>query len=393
MRGSLMPEVKKFDVVVVGNGVVGKSAALHLENEGVSSVAILGAENSESRYSAGLVSGGQSDNFSRVSHAHGSRFAGDFWDFGDLAYDSLIHWCESHNIPIRQRRRIRLIVSPEELAEAEIAVDGLKAAGLWGEIYSTSEHWFRGGFSGRVIAVQDDGRRGGVLNPMDLMDTLNGNIRARILNNMLLSIQSSHSGVSLFLDSGDRIDAEFVVFACHLAIRDFIPNLSEALVPVVEQWSLYDWKGQAAQFPYAEVGTYFSVNHGYEWGSFIDKGRLILGGARFLRPVAGIGVECAEVSTVIEGFLADKAKSTFRGVDEVHCAKTSAGIECRPCDELPVIGPMFGESRVLLASGFMGSGLTMGFFAGKCLAEFISSGDSDSLPVGLYPSRLRSLGD
>jgi glycine/D-amino acid oxidase-like deaminating enzyme len=52
---------------------------------------------------------------------------------------------------------------------------------------------------------------------------------------------------------------------------------------------------------------------------------------------------------------------------------------------------MFGEGRILVATGFMGQGLTQGFFAGRCLAELVAHGAAAALPRRLWPERLRSL--
>ena len=60
-------------------------------------------------------------------------------------------------------------------------------------------------------------------------------------------------------------------------------------------------------------------------------------------------------------------------------------------DEGKLIGPMFGQPNILLATGFMGDGLSLGFLAGKCLSELILEGQSTSLPRFLWPERLRSL--
>jgi glycine/D-amino acid oxidase-like deaminating enzyme len=71
--------------------------------------------------------------------------------------------------------------------------------------------------------------------------------------------------------------------------------------------------------------------------------------------------------------------------------QSTAGLDCRPCDELPIIGPMFGESRILVGTGYMGLGLSWGFLAGKCLANLVAKGKSPMLPSRLTPARLRSL--
>jgi glycine/D-amino acid oxidase-like deaminating enzyme len=52
---------------------------------------------------------------------------------------------------------------------------------------------------------------------------------------------------------------------------------------------------------------------------------------------------------------------------------------------------MYGNGRMLVACGYMGTGLSWGFLAGKCLADLIASGHAKDLARSLWPERLRSL--
>jgi glycine/D-amino acid oxidase-like deaminating enzyme len=66
-------------------------------------------------------------------------------------------------------------------------------------------------------------------------------------------------------------------------------------------------------------------------------------------------------------------------------------IELLACDELPIIGPMFGNTRILIASGFMNSSVSFRLAAGRGLAEFIADGQSPTVSEAFLPRRLRSL--
>ena len=72
-------------------------------------------------------------------------------------------------------------------------------------------------------------------------------------------------------------------------------------------------------------------------------------------------------------------------------SSTTSLVELFPCDELPVVGPMFGQNRILLATGYMNQGITLGFLAGKEIATLIMSGSTSSLPQTFKPERFRSL--
>ena len=119
---------------------------------------------------------------------------------------------------------------------------------------------------------------------------------------------------------------------------------------------------------------------------------MTIGGSRFLRKFAGIGAVEPKVEPKIESHLLGFLSQVF-GIDnsKTYHLRTVAGLDIRPCDELPVIGPMFGETRILVASGFMNHGLPQGFFAGKCLSDLIQSGVCGNLPRILWPERLRSI--
>ena len=56
------------------------------------------------------------------------------------------------------------------------------------------------------------------------------------------------------------------------------------------------------------------------------------------------------------------------------------------------LGPMFSSPQILLATGYMGQGLSFGFLAGKCLSELVLKGESKVLPRYFWPERFRYLG-
>ena len=193
----------------------------------------------------------------------------------------------------------------------------------------------------------------------------------------------------LAIAGGKTWRAEIVVLACHLAIAKFLPTLEEALVPVADQWSRIGQNGSA--LCELDVGTFWSAGHGYEWGGRTASGELVAGGARYLRPMAGIGASAASYETSIAEHLEKKLGETFVNMPAASLEPGNGELDCRPCDELPIVGPMFGESRLLLATGYMGNGLVLGFMAGRCLAELIVHGKSDVLPRRLWPERLRTM--
>jgi glycine/D-amino acid oxidase-like deaminating enzyme len=128
------------------------------------------------------------------------------------------------------------------------------------------------------------------------------------------------------------------------------------------------------------------------WISVTSDRKLRAGGARYLRKWAGV--------EAIEAHLDEKITSTVKKrIESLFDVKLSnptlqhALLELRACDEIPIIGPMYDDSRVLMAGGYMGSGLTLGCAAGRGLSEFIIEGRSKTVPAIFHPKRLRSLAE
>lgn len=388
--------MKRYNVVIVGGGITGLSAAYHLEKLGIDRVVLVAPDcnHSTSSQSAGLICGGQLDNFTRIEHAYGSDFAAAFWRFGDSAFDAIKAFVQTQHVTHASRRRMRLIVSEAELKEARCAVDGLQLAGFDVEFYEKNDsHDFQGRLGERCLAIQDDGDRALVCEASQLLGALNRAITCERINDASVdSCNELSQRVKLSLSSGRLLNTELVILANHLAIPKFLPSLSEAFVSVADQWDEVDLKDH--RLPGELAGTVFSANHGYEFGGFLTNERVHLSGGRFLRKYAGIGADQASVLAKVTNHLCDGFSSLFNlPSSNLRVVRSTAGLDCRPCDELPIIGPMYGTQRLLLASGYMGQGLSQGFYAGQCLAELIASGSTDEFIHSIAPARLRSLAE
>lgn len=404
----------QIPVVIAGAGVTGLSAALHLAETGVQKILIVtGSSIPSSMTAPGMLSGGQRDNFTRVVAAHQTDFAKTIWQFGDRAFDLTASWARNHGVPIFTCRRLRLIATPEELTEATIAVREMNAAGLTSQILNDNQlaasPW-AGALGPRILAVQDDGERGGWIET----HTMHRKLRmAAEANPAIQFIEGTVENISGYADpdlsvtikgpdakSGSKkpqsIKASFVIAACHLAIGDLIPSLKPALVSSADQWM--DTSGPLdptdPQSPWNSPGIAWSAFHNHEWGATQPNGTMLLGGGRILRKWAGFEATESKVEAKISKYIVEQTKKSFpHWRADCEPILEAAGLDCHPCDELPVVGPMYGEGRILVATGFMGQGLTLGFYSGFCLAKLLMTGRCDELPRRLWPERLRSLPD
>jgi glycine/D-amino acid oxidase-like deaminating enzyme len=380
-----MAQNKKYDVIVIGNGITGLSTVLHLEQAGITNIALCATTSQPllSKKTPAIVTGGQIDNFTRFSHNYGIEFARQLWEFGNSSSAHIVGYCEKNQINFESGPRLRLITSTAEKREAEIAVKQMQEVGFRAKIAEPAA--FELGFSQRVVAVQDDGHPASIIDVDALCSSINLSLKTERLPR-LDKFEKTGSAFRLFC--GNRVvEAEMIVFACHLAIGQFLPGIKDALISVADQWS--DYKVKFA--PPAFKTFVYSANHTYEWGSFSQSGSTTLGGGRYLRHHAGIEAKTPTFEKKIEDHLRDQFKLTIPEINLGDHLQKTAGLDCRPCDELPIIGPMFGDSRLLVATGYMGNGLALGFYAGKCLTEFILNGQTNICPRRLHPERLRSL--
>lgn len=378
----------EFDIAIIGGGITGLSAAYHLQKLGFSRLCLFSKapDHSATAQSTGFLSGGMADNFTRLSHPRGVATAKEIWNFCDLAYDSLLEYLQNKGIPYQKGERLRWMISEAEKLEAHTAVQQLGSAGLVGS-WEAANPSQSGLSSTRWLGTQKDGSRAASVSVPLLLQALRSDCKVTTFGEAQ-SFQSTGDALEV-THAGGKVRCEFLVCAQHLSIGDLLPNLAESLVPYADQWSEYQLQTRDRTLPWAP-GTVFSWQHSHIWGVITGPSTLRIGGGRYLRAMAGIEAKVASYEQKITRHLADAWNGLW---PELLVEPTGPGFgirDCRPCDELPLIGPMFGEGRVLVGTGYMGQGLSLGFMAGRCLAELIA-GQPTKLPRLLWPERLRSL--
>ena len=382
---------KSYDVVVVGAGVTGLATAFFLRELGIKSVALLssGRYRNSTLNSAGFISGGQPDNYTRVHHAHGDKLAQSLWAYGDQGFEAMCAFAEEHQIPYARRRRLRLLTTEHELKEATLATSLLAQAGFDITLLSKNNFGPLGaGISSEILAIQDEGEKGGIVKISALMSCLEDLLAGQIHKLAVTSLEVESGGIKASSSAGQSVRAEVCVLASHLASARLWPSLADALVPYTDQWHFARGPRDGE---WGEPGIVFSLNHGHIWGATTNQRQIIIGGARFVRPLTGIGATKAEADARIAPYLHKTLRAVFAWGDSLRLGPPHPSLDCWPCDELPIIGPMPGEPRVLIATGYMGQGLAMGFRAGQSIANLISCGSCSSLPRELWPERFRNL--
>jgi len=191
----------------------------------------------------------------------------------------------------------------------------------------------------------------------------------------------------LITPSKAKFHCELVVVACHDGIKQLVPDLAPALINHADQRIEFKILGGHIQL---NPGDHVVAGHNHYWLTYSHRRSVIAGGARFLRKWGGVEAEGAPVINDITKTVKEKWEQILN-IKLSPPQSANGFIELYACDELPIIGPMFGQSRILVASGYMNSGASFSLAAAQGLAELITKGHSASVSPNFWPARLRSL--
>ncbi len=380
-----MNQKHEFDVIIIGRGITGTSAAWHLSQLGYKNVLVLGPDRIAGACASqcpGFVTASTIDNITRIVHGHGSELAGAILKLGQHGYEGLRKFALSHNVPWAEGSVRRFAPTEHEKNEMVLATEMLKQLGLDAKLLASRAKVD----PNNTVAVQNDGILSAVTDIHQIMMLLETQSFATIDRSLAKQVLVDGKKVVVKTED-DHFESEMVLIAAHLQTGELIPNLKEALVSYADQWISFE---AAESLTPLHPGNLWIGHHGHYglWRGYDN--RVYMTGARFLRHWAGIEAKSADVLDKITTHLVQKGEEWF-GFKNIRGIQAHGILDCRPCDELPVIGPMFGQNRLLVGTGYMGSGLALGFAAGEALASLVHKGQASQLHPGLTPTRLRSL--
>ncbi len=373
--------MKSYDVIIIGRGLTGLSTAWHLAKSGVKKICLVAPNptlDQCSSLNAGYASVTLHDNISRAVHGHGPEVTRSLLDVNRTGFSGLLQFTKEHQIKHSVGCITRMASTPQEATEMSFAVDWLSKNGFPASLSISSPN-----------TIQSDGAAAASIDVTSVLRLLEKQSDAPVIADSVQVIRRSRDGVSIKTSSGDSIHGEMIVAACHRGIKSLIPDLAPALVNHADQWMEFSilkgpLKLNRGDLTFAEYSQF--------WMTYSYRNTIIAGGARYLRPWAGVEAETPSILKTATSAVKNKIEHLFN-VSLSEPTQTVAAIDLRACDEIPIIGPMYGDSRILVASGFMGSGLTLGFASGLALSEFIQSGKSKMIANAFHPTRLRSLSD
>jgi glycine/D-amino acid oxidase-like deaminating enzyme len=371
-----------FDVAIIGRGVTGLSATRQLIARGVENLVILGPEADISNTTSMGARYAQitlHDNITRAAHNHGTGVARSLLNLNKFGFGELWNILNAGNVAFSHGQSLRVAATEHELFEMKAAASWLSDNGFPASIAS---------LDGRPM--QRDGAASLVFDGADLIRVMSRKIEALPQRRaVIVSIRPARDYVESLLASGEIIKSRMVVLACHVNIKSLLPVLEPSLVNHADQTVILRAREPVTRYAPGDV---IYTGHSQFWMALRDRHLVVAGGARYLRKWAGVEATDAEVRPEITRQIVARCQEVL-GARELTVESEHGHLDLRGCDELPVIGPMFGDSRILVGAGYMGTGITMGLAAGAALAEVICLGRSTIMDPVLFPARLRSLPD
>ncbi len=381
LHGALEGTVE-CDIVVIGGGLCGTSAALHLAEMGVNVVLLEGrhlAESASGR-NAGFILQGTAERYSRAVSIMGRDRARTIHAWTVENHERMAACIRQHDIDCAYQKRGSLQLAGSKEEEVEL----LESAALLNEDGFAANERARADLP---PALQNAGFDIGVHLPgdgeLDPARLVRGIARAAASQgasiheqSQVVDLDASDVGDVRVRTSEGEVRAAVAVVATNARAGDLLPWFSDKVDPVRGQMLATD-----VCPPLFDCPIY--ANHGYDYWRQDEKGCVVLGGWRNLDPQAEIGhqeVVNMDIQAHMEEFL------TRVGVN-APITHRWAGIMGFSRDGLPLVGPAPGVAGAVVGTGFTGHGYGFAFLAGAALAQLAVEG-THPFCTDLDPRRL-----
>lgn len=198
-----------------------------------------------------------------------------------------------------------------------------------------------------------------------------------------LEEDSDGTGVTVVTGSG-RLRCEKVIVATNAYIPALVPSLEGCITPVRNHVGVTT---VAPSLNKSNIRCGISADDGFVYLHQRPDGRIILGGFRNLED--GKGVNEPNDSIVVD-HVAESVKkfipSRFTLGKDVHVDQVWTGIIGWSCDDAPWVGPVPHHPNILVCGGFSGHGLTQTFLCGQAVAAMAIGQKPPFFPHRFLPS-------
>ena len=353
------------DVVIVGGGIMGSSAALHLRLLGRS--VILLERGFIASQASGVNFGNVRENDRYLPQLPLARRSRDIWQrLGEMVGDT----CEYQPIG-----NLKGVYSEQELASLEEYTRQANAYGLEMEMIGQNALGERYPYLDKEIV-------GAAITPND------GCANPRLVAPAFArSARKSGADIREFSEV-DLVGHDGRMFV--VTTKNGLEVRAEALLNSAGAWG--DWiaarfgeraplEPQGPQVGVTEpiphfIDTVLSIRGGYIYLRQIDRGNVIFGGD----PQGPASVDTARAQALPQSTLGHRARLIrfVPALKNIHIIRTWSGVEGYLPDRIPIIGASTTTEGLFHAFGFCGHGFQLGPAVGAVMAELIAKGHTDT---------------
>lgn len=382
---SSKPQTIDVDAAVVGGGVCGLSAALHLIRRGLSVVVLErhAPGSGASSRNAGYLMRGLAENYRAARDTLGIETAQHVWRWSEENLRGL----QSEGIselPSYKHTPSCLLALDQNEADDLIESASLLQADGFGVLLTesgTDSAWASGLPITGLVNPGD-----ATVNPAELVGLLASKLGTAVLAGQevhAIEPASTHDGHCVVRTAGATVRARRVLVCTNAYAGSLLPNLAPIVRP--NRGQMLALTAEGARLDYA-----YYVNQGHEYIRQTPDGTIVVGGCRnrFTQNEQTLDDQSTPpVQEAIESFARMLLDRPIRVV-----ARWAGTMGFSP-DGMPLVGPVSDDDSVWFCGGFTGHGMSLAYrTAAGAVAAMLDGSDADPLAATFALGRVGALG-
>lgn len=366
-RTATKASIQTFDVVIVGAGIAGLSAAYWLKKEDPSiKLAILEKHRvgfGASGRNAGFITCGSVEHFNRLYHKYGKDGAAEIWKFSETNLNLLKEHVIQDNaqkIMFDQTGTFSLASTEVEFQELQEAAKLMRSLDIAVEVLDEAQSRTRLGvseFVGGIKYLHDAS-----VNPLSLLQLLREQLNVPIFEQTEVHAveRSKHDTRYIRTDNG-TFEASMMVLALNGYSASLFPFFADKIFPTRGQILVTE-----AMPKFMEGACY--ANFYLDYFRQLWTGELLICGFRQLEKETEVGYS-DHTTEVIQNALDQFIKKHIPAVQGKKITHRWAGVMGFSVDGQPLVGALPDDPQILFHGGFTGHGMGLAFHTGKCLID------------------------
>lgn len=351
------------DVVVVGAGICGLSAAMHLQRRGldVEVVERHTVGSGASGRNAGYLMRGAHDNYAAAVKAYGRDQAKALWLLTERNLRELRAQGVETLPGYSARPSCLLALTREELEQLKESRELLAQDGFTVDWLDSGDDsaWASGNALGALVNPDD-----AVCDSMEVLRLLASKLKRTPRGQQEVIGLEGVPGSVRVETSGGVIRAQHALVCTNAYLPLALPELEGAIAPKRAQMLAARTSARLDMANYA--------NHGSEYFRAYSPGVILLGGCRTYHAEEEVGYE-DRTTPAVQDHLEQFARGTL-GILDIEVVARWAGTMGFTPDSLPMIGPSHANPGVWFCGGFTGHGMSMGFETARVAVEAMLAG-------------------